>query len=96
MRIALSIASSDPTGGAGLQADLQVFRQLGVHGAAVVVALTIQDSKKVHRVLPVFPSIVLEQMRTLLADVQPDAIKIGALASDDIVRNVEPGARCRT
>lgn len=91
MRIALSIASSDPTGGAGLQADLQVFRQLGVHGAAVVVALTIQDSKKVHRVLPVFPSIVLEQIRTLLADMQPDAIKIGALGSDDVVRNVALG-----
>jgi hydroxymethylpyrimidine/phosphomethylpyrimidine kinase len=88
MRIALSIAASDPTGGAGLQADLQVFRQLGVHGAGVIAALTIQDSKKVHSVLPVFPSVVLEQIRTLLADVQPDAIKIGALASDDVVRNV--------
>jgi hydroxymethylpyrimidine kinase/phosphomethylpyrimidine kinase len=91
MRIALSIASSDPTGGAGLQADLQVFRQLGVHGAAVVAALTIQDSKAVHRVLPVFPSVVLEQMRTLLADLQPAAVKIGALGSDDVVRSVALG-----
>lgn len=88
MRIALSIATSDPTGGAGLQADLQVFRQLGVHGAGVVAALTIQDSKKVHSILPVFPSVVLEQLRTLLSDIQPHAIKIGALGSDDVVRNV--------
>ncbi len=88
MRIALSIAASDPTGGAGLQADLQVFRSLGVHGAGVVTALTVQDTAKVHSVLPVFPSVVLDQLRALLADVTPHAIKIGALASDDVVRNV--------
>ena len=91
MRIALTIATSDPTGGAGLQADLQVFRKLGVHGAGVVAALTIQDSKKVHSILPVFPSVVLEQLRTLLSDVRPHAIKIGALGSDDVVRNVALG-----
>jgi hydroxymethylpyrimidine/phosphomethylpyrimidine kinase len=44
MRIALSVAGSDPTGGAGLQLDLQVFRTLGVHGAGVVTALTVQDT----------------------------------------------------
>ena len=59
MRIALSVAGSDPTGGAGLQLDLQVFRALGVHGAGVVTALTIQDTGKVHRVLPAFPSVVM-------------------------------------
>jgi hydroxymethylpyrimidine/phosphomethylpyrimidine kinase len=91
MRIALSIASSDPTGGAGLQADLQVFRSLGLHGAGVVTALTVQDTAKVHRVLPVFPSVVLEQLRTLLADLRPAAVKIGALATDDVVRSVELG-----
>jgi len=91
MRIALSIAASDPTGGAGLQADLQVFRQLGVHGAGIVTALTVQDTGKVHSVLPVFPSVVLDQLRTLLGDVRPDAVKIGALGSDDVVRNVALG-----
>ena len=54
MHVALSIAGSDPTGGAGLQADLQVFRTLGVHGAGVVTALTVQDTAKVHQVLPAF------------------------------------------
>jgi len=91
MRIALSIATSDPTGGAGLQADLQVFRSLGVHGAGVVAGLTIQDTAKVHSLLPVFPSVVLEQLRTLLADVAPHAVKIGALGSDDVVRSVDLG-----
>jgi len=91
MQVALSIAASDPTGGAGLQADLQVFRSLGVHGSGVVTALTVQDSGKVHQVLPVFPSVVLDQLRVLLADVRPQAIKIGALASDDVALNVELG-----
>lgn len=91
MRIALSIAGSDPTGGAGLPLDLQVFRALGVHGTGVVTALTIQDTKKVHRVLPVFPSVVTDQLRALLADVRPHAIKLGMLASDDVLRAVRLG-----
>ena len=91
MRIALSIAGSDPTGGAGLQADLQVFRALGVHGAGVITALTVQDTQRVHQVLPAFPSVVLEQLRVLLRDVTPDAVKIGMLATDVVARNVELG-----
>ena len=91
MRIALSIAGSDPTGGAGLQADLQVFRALGVHGAGVVTALTVQDTARVHQVLPVFPNVVLDQLRVLLADLRPHAVKIGMLATDDVARNVELG-----
>jgi len=93
MRLALSIAGSDPTGGAGLQADLQVFRALGVHGAGVVTALTVQDSSTVHEVLPVFPTVVLQQLRTLLADRRPDAVKLGMLASDDVARMVDLGLR---
>lgn len=89
MQVALSIAGSDPAGAAGLQADLQVFRSLGVHGTGVITALTVQDTGRIVRVLPVFPSVVLEQLRVLLDDLPPDAIKIGALASDDVVRNVE-------
>ncbi len=93
MRVALSIAGSDPTGGAGLQADLQVFRAFGVHGAGVVTALTVQDTAKVHQVLPVFPNVVLAQLRTLLRDLRPDAVKLGMLASDDVARSVELGLR---
>lgn len=87
-RIACSVAGSDPTGGAGLQLDLQVFRSLGVHGAAVPTALTIQDTVKVHRVLPTFPSVMLDQLRVLLGDLPPHALKLGMLASDDVVRSV--------
>jgi hydroxymethylpyrimidine kinase/phosphomethylpyrimidine kinase len=93
MRVALTIAGSDPTGGAGLQADLQVFRAHGVHGMGVVTALTVQDTGKVHRVLPVFPNVVLEQLRALLRDIAPDAVKLGMLASDDVLRSVDLGLR---
>jgi hydroxymethylpyrimidine/phosphomethylpyrimidine kinase len=93
VKLALSIAGSDPTGGAGLQSDLQVFRTHGVHGAGVVTALTVQDTEKIHQVLPAFPNVVLEQLRVLLRDVVPDAVKLGMLASDDVARNVELGLR---
>jgi len=91
MRIALSIAGSDPTGGAGLQLDLQVFRSLGVHAAGVATALTVQDTVKVHQVLPAFPSVVTDQLRVLLRDIAPHAIKLGMLATDDVVRAVSLG-----
>jgi len=91
MRSALTIAGSDPTGGAGLQAALQVFRAHGVHGCGVPTALTIQDSRKVHSVLPVFPSALLDQIRVLLADVRPSAVKLGMLATDDVLRAVALG-----
>jgi len=87
------LAPGDPTGGAGLQLDLQVFRALGVHGAGVITALTVQDTARVHEVLPAFPSVVLSQLRAVLADPSPDAVKIGMLATDDVARNVELGLR---
>lgn len=88
-KVALSIAGSDPTGGAGLQLDLQVFRSRGVHGCAIPTALTIQDTVKVHRVLPTFPSVVLDQIRVLASDLLPHAVKLGMLATDDVLRSVE-------
>ena len=91
MQRALSIAGSDPTGGAGLQADLQVFRAHGVHGMAVVTALTVQDPQKLHQMLPAFPNVVLDQLRALLKTVPPHAVKIGALATDDVARSVDLG-----
>lgn len=91
MRIALSIAGSDPTGGAGIQADLQVFGRFGVHGAAVPTALTVQDTGGVHQVLPVFPSVVQAQLQSLLRDLRPHAVKIGMLASDDVLRATQQG-----
>jgi hydroxymethylpyrimidine/phosphomethylpyrimidine kinase len=86
--VALSIAGSDPTGGAGLQLDLQVFALHGVHGMAVPTALTVQDTAGVRRTLPVFPGAVGEQLALLLADCAPAAVKLGMLATDDVVLRV--------
>jgi hydroxymethylpyrimidine/phosphomethylpyrimidine kinase len=88
MKSVLTIAGSDPTGGAGLQADLRVFQCLGVHGAAVPSALTQQNGLRIRQVLPVFPSALLETLRETLETVKPAAVKIGMLATDDLVRNV--------
>jgi hydroxymethylpyrimidine/phosphomethylpyrimidine kinase len=82
---ALSIAGSDPTGGAGLQLDLQVFALHGVHGMAVPTALTVQATTGVLRSLPVFPGAVREQLVALLADIRPHALKLGMLATDDVL-----------
>jgi hydroxymethylpyrimidine/phosphomethylpyrimidine kinase len=87
---ALSIAGSDPTGGAGLQLDLQVFALHGVHGAAVPTALTVQSTRKVHSVLAVFPNVIGEQLQALLSDLTPAVIKLGMLATDDVLLRVAP------
>ena len=84
----LTIAGTDPTGGAGLQADLQVLARCGVHGMAAPTALIEQDSRGVRRVHAVFPSIFEKQLLACFEDAPPDAIKIGALASDEILRSV--------
>ena len=83
--MALSIAGSDPTGGAGLQLDLQVFALHGVHGMAVPTALTVQATTGVKRCLPVFPASAREQLAHLLADLRPHALKLGMLATDDVL-----------
>ena len=69
----------------------RIARGMGWILIGVVTALTVQDSGRVHQVLPVFPTVVLDQIRVLVADVPPHAIKLGMLASDDVVRNVEQG-----
>ena len=60
---------------------------------AVVTALTVQDTEKVHQVLPAFPNVVLEQLRVVLRGLPPDAVKIGMLATDDVARSVDLGLR---
>lgn len=88
MPIALTIAGSDPTGGAGLQLDLRVFALHGVHGMAVPTALTVQTTQSVRRTLPCFPNVVGEQLVALLADAPPHVIKLGMLATDDTVLRI--------
>jgi hydroxymethylpyrimidine/phosphomethylpyrimidine kinase len=86
--VALTIAGSDPSGGAGIQADLKTFSALGVYGTAVITALTAQSTQGVTGVHVVPVEFVIQQLETLAADVRLDAIKIGMLANADIVAAV--------
>jgi len=81
LKTALTIAGSDPTGGAGLQMDLKVFKTFGVHGLSVVAALTSQNTQGVDSIFPVEHGPLEKQLRTLLSDIKPDAMKIGMLFS---------------
>lgn len=87
-RVPLSIAGSDPSGGAGLQADLKVFLRFGLSGAAVPTALTVQAPTGVRAVHAVEPALVKEQLDALLRDVRPAGVKIGMLPSGECARAV--------
>ncbi len=90
MITALTIAGFDPSGGAGLQQDLKVFRSFGVYGLSVVAALTAQNSAGVADVAPVAGKFVARQLDVLLADMRPLSVKTGMLYS---VENVNAVAR---
>ncbi len=83
--VALTIAGSDPSGGAGIQADLKTFSALGAYGTTVITALTAQNTLGVTGIHEVPSEFVTEQLHTLSADVRIDAIKIGMLSSTAIV-----------
>jgi hydroxymethylpyrimidine/phosphomethylpyrimidine kinase len=83
--IALTIAGSDPGGGAGLQADLKTFAALGVYGYSVLTAVIAQNSTRVTRADPVDPVMVSAQIEAVCAERRPDAAKTGALAAKAVV-----------
>lgn len=87
-KISLTIAGSDPSGGAGIQADLKTFAALGVYGYSAITAVIAQNSAAVERVAPVEPAMVAAQIETLAAERPPDAIKTGALGTAAIVEAV--------
>ncbi|HUS08216.1 MAG TPA: bifunctional hydroxymethylpyrimidine kinase/phosphomethylpyrimidine kinase [Bryobacteraceae bacterium] len=91
--VALTIAGSDPSGGAGLQADLKTFHRFGVYGEAVVTLLTVQNSQRLDRVECVSPEMVIAQLRAVLEDIPPHAAKLGALGSAETIRAIAREAR---
>jgi hydroxymethylpyrimidine kinase/phosphomethylpyrimidine kinase len=88
MRTVLIIAGSDPGAGAGLQQDLKAVTLLGAYGLTVVTALTVQNSQGVRAVQPVAPEVVGAQLDAVLGDFPVDAVKVGMLATPEIVRTV--------
>lgn len=88
-KIALSIAGSDPSGGAGIQADLKAFSACGCYGATVIVAVVDENTVGVTDVHPVPVSFVTGQIKSVLGDIGADAIKIGMLHSSELILAVK-------
>ncbi len=86
--VALTIAGSDPSGGAGIQADLKTFHQFGVYGEAAITLLTVQNTESVSRIESVSAQLVIEQIEAVVRDIPPAAAKIGALGTAEVVEAV--------
>jgi hydroxymethylpyrimidine/phosphomethylpyrimidine kinase len=90
--VALSIAGSDPSGGAGLQADLKTFHRMGVYGEAVVTLITVQNTRGLRRVDVLAAELVAEQIHAVVTDIPPKAAKTGALGSLAVMEAVAAAA----
>ena len=87
-RLALSIAGSDSSGGAGIQADIKTFSALGVYGATAITAITAQNTLGVHSQLSLPQQMVYDQIVAVIDDLSPSVVKIGMLSNADIVTAV--------
>lgn len=94
--VVVAIAATDPSGGAGLAADLATFAALGVHGTCVVTAVTVQDTTAVHAIHRLPPDLVAAQLDAVLADLRPAVVKTGLLGCAEVVRLVADRCRGRT
>ena len=88
MKKVLTIAGSDSSGGAGIQADLKTMTCLGVYGMSAITALTAQNTTGVSGVLEAAPEFVAQQLDCVFRDIRPDAVKIGMVSSADIIRAI--------
>ena len=84
----LSIAGIDPSGGAGVLADVKAMSALGAYATGVVAALTAQSTQGVTGIYPIDPDFVRQQIDTLFEDVRIDAVKIGMLGQKPVIRTV--------
>ena len=91
---ALTIAGTDPSGGAGIQADLKTFSALGAYGCSVITALVAQNTRGVQSVYRIEPDFVAAQLDSVFSDVRIDTTKIGMLAETDIIEAVAERLQC--
>ena len=86
--VVLSIAGSDSSGGAGIQADLKTISALGVYGATAITAITAQNSRGVDAQVAIAPEMVYKQIVAVVEDIRPQVVKVGMLANSDIANVV--------
>lgn len=86
MKTALTIAGSDCSGGAGIQADLKTMTMNGVYAMSVITALTAQNTTGVRGVQEVTPDFLVQQIDAVFEDIRPDAVKIGMVSSGDLIK----------
>ena len=86
--MALTIAGSDPSGGAGIQADLKTFHQHRVYGASAITLVTVQNSVSVSHVEVLSADLVTRQINAVISDIPPNAAKTGALGDERVVKAV--------
>lgn len=84
----MSIAGLDPSGGAGLAADLKTIASFRCHGAGALTAITVQNAKGVQSIQPVAPDLLASQVRAVVADTEVRAVKVGMLGNSGLVRQV--------
>ena len=88
MRVALTIAGSDASGGAGIQADLKTFQAHGVFGMSAITAVTVQNTQKVYDIQEILPKIVHDQIICLFDDIKIHAVKIGMVSSIELIQTI--------
>ncbi|MCX7760645.1 MAG: bifunctional hydroxymethylpyrimidine kinase/phosphomethylpyrimidine kinase [Hydrogenothermaceae bacterium] len=85
MKVALTVAGSDPSGGAGIQADIRVFTTFGIYSMSVITALTVQNTLGVKESIPVSYDLFKKQLETVLEDIIPDVLKVGMIQTAENV-----------
>ena len=86
MKTALTIAGSDSSGGAGIQADLKTMTMNGVYAMSAITALTAQNTTGVRAIMEVAPEFLQQQIDAVFEDIRPDAVKIGMVSSGELIR----------
>lgn len=93
MKTALTIAGSDSSGGAGIQADIKTMTCNGVYAMSAITALTAQNTTGVTGIMEVTPAFLEEQLDDIFTDIYPDAVKIGMVSSSELIRSISKKLR---
>lgn len=93
MHKSLTIAGSDSSGGAGIQADLKTMTALGVYGMSAITALTAQNTTGVRSIFEVTPKFLVDELDSIFTDIFPDSVKIGMVSNADLIRVISKKLR---